>query len=92
MIKKFKHFVEDVYAADRKEKQWVDPETGKTKKRIIQTHRIEFKASQLHQAAGAKDAVPDYLNPNAQISRPPIEADRPDYLETDPKKKKKEQK
>ena len=27
----FKELMEDVYAADRKEKQWIDPATGKTK-------------------------------------------------------------
>ena len=77
----FKELMEDVYAADRKEKQWIDPATGKTKKRSIQAHRIQFAASKLHQSQDAKDARPDYLTDKG-IKRPEIETDRPVYLQT----------
>lgn len=88
MNKTYKQIVEDVYAADRKEKQWVDPKTGKTKKRTIQTRRIQFAASKLHQAAGSVDAVPEYLQ-NKDWKRDDKEQykQRPDYLEKDKKKK-----
>lgn len=63
----FKDLLEDVYAADRGEKQWVDPKTGKTKKRIIQAHRIQFAASKLHKGQEDKDARPDYLKVEEEV-------------------------
>ena len=60
-MKSFKDLIEDVYAADRTEKQWIDPVTGKTKKRKIQSHRIQFAASKLHKGEQDIEYIPDYL-------------------------------